>query len=65
MFDKLVLNAVAGYFDLLIRFDYGDSVSFAKQELTQLKNRRLKTVTKDFELPSCLPDFETFRPAIA
>ena len=52
MFDKPVLNALSDHFDLRIRFDYTDSVSVAKQKLPNLKNHKLKTVAKHFQLPT-------------
>jgi DNA polymerase-3 subunit epsilon len=52
MFDKQVLNALSEHFSLQIRFDYTDSVSVAKAKLPNLKNHKLKTVAKHFELPS-------------
>lgn len=50
MFDKQVLNALSDHFGLRIRFDYTDSASVAKEKLPHLKNYKLKTVAKHFEL---------------
>jgi len=52
MFDKQVLNALSDYFNLRIRFNYTDTASVAKQKLPNLKNHKLKTVAKHFQLPS-------------
>lgn len=51
MFDKQVLNALSDHFGLRIRFHYTDSASVAKEKLPDLKNHKLKTVAKHFELP--------------
>lgn len=51
MFDKQVLNALSNHFGLGIRFDYIDSASIAKEKLPDLKNHKLKTVAKHFDLP--------------
>jgi DNA polymerase-3 subunit epsilon len=51
MFDQQVLNALSKHFNLPIHFNYTDSVSIAKQKLPSLKNHKLKTVAKHFELP--------------
>jgi len=52
MFDKQVLNALSDHFGLGISFDYSDSASLAKQKLPELKNHKLKTLAKHFQLPS-------------
>jgi len=52
MFDKQVLNALSNHFDLGICFAYTDSASVAKEKLPNLKNHKLKTVAKHFDLPA-------------
>ena len=52
MFDKQVLNALSDHFGLRIRFDYTDSASVAKEKLPHLKNHKLKTLAKHFDLPA-------------
>ena len=51
LFDKQVLNALSDHFELRIRFEYTDSVALAKQKLPNLKNHKLKTLAKHFQLP--------------
>jgi len=51
LFDKQVLNALSGHFDLQLKFEYTDSASVAKQKLPNLKNHKLKTLAKHFSLP--------------
>ncbi|MCK4620058.1 MAG: hypothetical protein KAT52_08935 [Desulfobacterales bacterium] len=52
LFDKQVLNALSGHFDLELSFDYIDSSSIAKEQLPNLKNCKLKTLVKHFGLPA-------------
>jgi len=52
LFDKQVLNALSGHFNLGLRFQYIDSSLIAKeQQLPNLKNCKLKTLGKYFGLP--------------
>jgi len=51
VFDKQVLKALSDYFDLDLQFKYIDSCSIAKERLPTLKNHKLKTLVKHFELP--------------
>ncbi len=51
MFDKQVLGALSDHFHLALSFDYTDSCSIAKDQLPFLKNHKLKTLVKHFELP--------------
>ncbi len=51
LFDKQVLNALSDHFDLGLNFDYIDSCSVAKKQLSYLKNCKLKTLVKHFGLP--------------
>lgn len=51
LFDKQVLNALSDHFELRIRFEYTDSAALAKQILPNLKNHKLKTLAKHFQLP--------------
>jgi DNA polymerase III subunit epsilon len=50
LFDKQVLNALSNHFNLDLKFDYTDSCSVAKICLPELKNHKLKTLAKHFEL---------------
>jgi len=52
LFDKQVLNALSGHFDLGLSFDYTDSCSIAKEQLSGIKNYKLKTLVKHFGLPA-------------
>ena len=52
LFDKQVLNALSDHFNLSLRFEYIDSSFIAKENLPNLKNYKLKTLTKYFDLPS-------------
>ena len=52
LFNKQVLNALSEHFSLGLRFEYIDSCSLAKEQLPNLKNHKLKTLIKHFELPS-------------
>ncbi|MFC1827730.1 exonuclease domain-containing protein [Thermodesulfobacteriota bacterium] len=52
VFDKQVLKALSEYFGLGLRFEYTDSCSIAKEQLPNLKNHKLKTLVKHFELPA-------------
>lgn len=52
MFDKQVLNALSDHFELRIRLEYTDSCALAKERLPNLKNHKLKTLAKHFQLPS-------------
>jgi DNA polymerase III epsilon subunit-like protein len=51
-FDKQVLNALSGHFDLDLSFEYTDSSAVAKEKLPNLKNCKLKTLVKHFGLPA-------------
>ncbi len=51
MFDKQVLNALSDHFDLGLNFSYTDSCSVAKEKLPGLKNHKLKTLVKHFNMP--------------
>ncbi len=50
LFDKQVLIALSNYFNLEFTFDYIDSCAVAKQKLPNLKNYKLKTLVKHFQL---------------
>ena len=52
LFDKQVLNALSDHFNLGISFDYIDSSSIAKEQLSDVKNCKLKTLVKYFGLPA-------------
>ncbi len=52
LFDKQVLRALADHFNLSLEFDYTDSSSIAKKHLPTLKNHKLKTLVKHFQLPA-------------
>ena len=52
LFDKQVLNALADHFNLCLEFEYNDSSSMAKNCLPNLKNHKLKTLVKHFQLPT-------------
>jgi len=51
LFDKQVLKALALHFDLPLSFEYHDTSSMAKSRLPALKNHKLKTLVKHFNLP--------------
>jgi len=51
LFDKQVLNALSEHFNLGLSFEYIDSSSIAKKQLPNLKNSKLKTLVKHFEIP--------------
>jgi DNA polymerase III subunit epsilon len=51
LFDKQVLNALSEYFNLGLSFNYVDSCSIAKEQLSNLKNHKLETLVKHFGLP--------------
>ncbi len=51
MFDKQVLDALAEHFDLSLSVEYFDTSAMAKVKLPDLKNHKLKTLVKHFELP--------------
>jgi DNA polymerase-3 subunit epsilon len=51
LFDKQVLNALSDHFNLELSFDYTDSCSIAKEQLPNIKNCKLKTLVKHFQLP--------------
>ena len=51
MFDKQVLNALSDHFELRIHSEYTDSAALAKQKLPNLKNHKLKTLARHFQLP--------------
>ena len=52
LFDKQVLNALSTHFDLGLKFEYTDSSAVAKGKLPNLKNCKLKTLVKHFDLPA-------------
>lgn len=52
LFDKQVLNALSDHFNLDLRFNYTDSIAIAKEKLPALKNHKLKTLAKHFQLPA-------------
>jgi len=52
LFDKQVLNALSDHFDLGLSFNYTDSCSIAKEQLSGIKNYKLKTLVKHFGLPA-------------
>lgn len=51
LFDKQVLNALSEHFNLDLKLNYIDSCALAKEQLPNLKNHKLKTLAKHFELP--------------
>lgn len=51
LFDKQVLNALAEHFSLSLSFEYTDTSALAKERLPDLKNHKLKTLAKHFQLP--------------
>lgn len=52
LFDKQVLNALSDHFGLALSFDYKDSCSIEKEQLSNVKNYKLKTLPKQFGLPA-------------
>jgi len=52
LFDKQVLTALSGHFNLGLKFDYIDSSAVAKERLPNLKDCKLKTLVKHFGLPT-------------
>lgn len=52
LFDKQVLKALSDHFNLGLSFEYIDSSSLAKEKLPNLKDCKLKTLVKHFELPA-------------
>lgn len=52
LFDKQVLGALSGHFNLGIKFTYTDSSAVAKQMLPNLKNFKLTTLAKHYSLES-------------
>ena len=50
-FDKQVLNALVRHFGLRLDFTYTDACGVAKDRLPTLRNHKLKTVAKHFDLP--------------
>lgn len=52
LFDKQVLNALSDHFNLRLKFDYIDSSAIAKERLPTLKNCKLQTLVKHFDLPA-------------
>jgi DNA polymerase-3 subunit epsilon len=52
LFDKQVLNALSDHFGLALSFNYTDSCSIAKEQLSGIKNYKLKTLVKHFGLPA-------------
>ena len=51
LFDKQVLNALLDYFGLRLSFEYTDTCAIAKQILPDLRNHKLITLAKHFNLP--------------
>jgi DNA polymerase III subunit epsilon len=51
LFDKQVLDALSSHFSLAFEFTYVDCCAAAKDKLPQLKNHKLKTVSRHFGLP--------------
>lgn len=51
LFDKQVLIALSSHFDLQLDFNYSDSSALAKEKMPNLKNHKLKTLSKHFQLP--------------
>ena len=47
-----MLNALSDHFNLGLSFDYIDSSLVAKEQLSNLKNYKLKTLVKHFGLPA-------------
>lgn len=52
LFDKQVLNALADHYDLRLQFSYTDTSALAKEQFPHLKNHKLKTLVKHFDLPA-------------
>jgi len=50
-FDKQVLNALSDHFDLGIHFEYIDCCALTRRALPNLRNHKLTTVAKHFQLP--------------
>jgi DNA polymerase III epsilon subunit-like protein len=51
LFDKQVLNALNKHFGLKNRFSYRNTCALAKECLPDLKNHKLKTLARHFDLP--------------
>lgn len=51
LFDKQVLNALSEHYNLGLNFSYTDSSAVAKEKLPNLKNHKLTTLVKHFNLP--------------
>ena len=51
LFDKQVLNALSSHFALELNFEYTNSCAVAKKQLPNIKNHKLKTLTKHFGIP--------------
>jgi DNA polymerase III epsilon subunit-like protein len=51
LFDQQVLKALFDHFNLQVDFNYRDSSALAKERLPHLKNHKLKTLSKHFNLP--------------
>ncbi|RPH48373.1 MAG: hypothetical protein EHM85_17260 [Desulfobacteraceae bacterium] len=52
LFDKQVLKALSDKFNLGLNFSYIDSCAIAKEKLPALKDCKLKTLVKHFDLPA-------------
>jgi DNA polymerase-3 subunit epsilon len=52
LFDEQVLRALAQHYCLSLDFEYHDTSAIAKRRLPELKNHKLKTLVKHFELPA-------------
>lgn len=51
LFDQQVLRALSDHFDIGLSFKYFDTSKLAKQRLPQLRDHKLKTLAKHFEIP--------------
>jgi DNA polymerase III subunit epsilon len=51
LFDKQVLTALSDYFNLRLWFNHIDSCAIAKEKLPDIKNHKLETLVKHFDLP--------------
>jgi DNA polymerase-3 subunit epsilon len=52
LFDEQVLRALAQHYCLSLDFEYYDTSNIAKRRLPELKNQKLQTLVKYFELPA-------------
>jgi DNA polymerase III subunit epsilon len=52
LFDKQVLTALSEHFNLGLKFDYIESSAVAKERLPSIKDFKLKTLVKHFDLPA-------------